>query len=290
MSKSQLIDKQKASIERMRRARFVEWLGLTLLAPGIIAICYLFTVPPPRSTPGGPSAGIELLPFIVFYGPVGLIGVVLAVVGWVWLAGERAMLRRKAMCQAGELVFYSKSEVDNVHVLSPLLAWAAVTEISTACRSKEREHGWLDFVRMRDSNAPETDNTMVSVGNRIPVAQVVNLYEPDRYLVLEVGVSRIGTRVSRAVTRGIPESIRGSFLPTDLFLGIGGHDLFEGAEHEEGHLIDRSFLSVSFFGYGIPNDWNRFRELVFDLPEIAQTKREIEEILVPLEQVVYWSI
>ncbi len=104
------------------------------------------------------------------------------------------------------------------------------------------------------------------------------------------GASRWGETVAAAVTDGIPTEVRGLFVPDCLYLTLGGHDLCEFAEAEHGQLIARASLSVRFFGYHTPNDWQRFRELVFELPGVVAVRQELEEIVGPVKQVVFWSV
>jgi len=81
-----------------------------------------------------------------------------------------------------------------------------------------------------------------------------------------LGHSRWAQVVAAAVTQGMPEGVRGLFVPCELNLYLGGHDLCEFSEAEEGQLYARASFSVRFFSYHTPNQWQRFRELVFALP------------------------
>jgi hypothetical protein len=50
------------------------------------------------------------------------------------------------------------------------------------------------------------------------------------------------------------------------------------------------FLSIAFPGIGVAEDWYAFEELVFELEEVQDIKRELEEVTGPLEQTVLWDI
>jgi hypothetical protein len=93
-----------------------------------------------------------------------------------------------------------------------------------------------------------------------------------------------------AVKESLSPTIRDNFLPTDAFVSVGSHDLWEDAENDDGTFIARPFLSVMFFGYGSPLNWKEFRTRVFDIPAIQQVKRELEAVLGPLQQSVFWRI
>ena len=81
------------------------------------------------------------------------------------------------MSQSGKIVFYSTEDIDAGKFLHPLLDWSGATAISIASRSKEREHGWMDFLEMMNSAAPEVDDPMECLGCTLPTAAVVDLYE-----------------------------------------------------------------------------------------------------------------
>ena len=93
-----------------------------------------------------------------------------------------------------------------------------------------------------------------------------------------------------AVERAIPAGIRGEFLPCNVGIEVGFHDLFECAEEEEGRYIARAFLSVQFSGYSSPNDWGEFQRRVMELPEVLAVQAELEEVTGPLEKVIHWFI
>lgn len=91
------------------------------------------------------------------------------------------------------------------------------------------------------------------------------------------------------MTRAIPESIRDYFVPYGFGICIGPHDIFDTVEHEDWHLFGHSNLTVSLYGDSCPHDWQRYRELVFEVPFIRQLKADLEAIVGPLQQCAHWN-
>jgi hypothetical protein len=109
-------------------------------------------------------------------------------------------------------------------------------------------------------------------------------------MTLDLSVSPIGCRIEKDVVENIDGSIRGDYVPADIFFRIGYHDIWEAAEHEEGFLFARAFLSISFWGYSSPNNWKAFRQQVFRLKGVRDVKCELESLIGPLEECIYWFV
>ncbi|MGI9013909.1 MAG: hypothetical protein ACR2GY_06615 [Phycisphaerales bacterium] len=94
-----------------------------------------------------------------------------------------------------------------------------------------------------------------------------------------------------ATEREIPESIRNGFFPTGPSVTIGWHDLFEDAEHEDGHLFGRAFFSFDLFGYSSPHDWAEYKKRIWKVPQVQKLQADLEDIIgQPLERCIYWSV
>jgi hypothetical protein len=57
----------------------------------------------------------------------------------------------------------------------------------------------------------------------------------------------------------------------------------------EGELIDRAFLSIQFWGYGVATDCATMREEVFRLREIRASKKQLESVVGELREAIYWN-
>ncbi len=189
------------------------------------------------------------------------------------------------MSQDGCLVFYTCEQAsqpkDIIRSLIKLLDPGSIYYIT---RSWKEEHSWDEFLK---GELGDPEERLAIPQNYLDVSE---LYKDKLLLSMELNKTKIGHQVWNVVKNNIPEEIRGDYLPSDVSLSIGFHDLFECAEEEDGHYIARAFLSISFFGYGTPNDWEGFREQVFKLPEIQAIKKEFELITGPLEECVFWSV
>jgi hypothetical protein len=129
-----------------------------------------------------------------------------------------------------------------------------------------------------------------NVGEGLNLQELSSLYHEPSSLTIELKSCALSTRVENAVLEGISHSVRGDFLPAAPFVTIGFHDIYDDVEHEPGLLYGRAFLSVRFFGYSTPAEWELFREQVFALPEIRRVRAELESVTGPLEECVYWSV
>jgi hypothetical protein len=189
------------------------------------------------------------------------------------------------MSQSGVLVFYRTEPLeDPVGLLSRLVEAINPVQIIIVSRTRAAAPAWNDFVESQDHVPTEM------LPSPIEPKDWVKYYREPYRLSGEFSGTAMGKRIMEAVEAGIPQGVRNNFLPSDLIVWAGEHLLWEDAENEEGVLIARPYLSVKFFGYGTPLDWKAFRREVFVLPGVQEAKRELEAILGPLQECVYWSV
>ncbi len=211
------------------------------------------------------------------------------------------------MSQSGQLVFFAAHECARPRqVLEAALRLTGATRIAFASRAVAKPGGWEVFQRSLTEPPPpgqvtvDDDDVIVMVdeddvpteivGRLQRVEDAVNLIDTDGCLTIHVGPNPLGPRIAEAINMAIPGSVRGEFVPTDPIICIGYHDIFECAEHDEGFLFGRAFFSFRLFGYGTPLDWTRYRKEVFNVGAIKALKADLEEIIGPLDQCIYWSI
>jgi len=189
------------------------------------------------------------------------------------------------MGQSGQLTFYRRERSKEPHrVLHDLIVLARPEGIPVISRTLVEDREWDRF----HNNEDEVPREYLSAPLNLP--ELCDLYQEGKSLSVYRMHSQFGSRVSAAITNDIAEQIRGNFAPIDMNITIGFHDLWENAEHDEGLFLARPFVSVGFFGYGTPHDWAAFRVAVFAVPEVQAVKREIETVVGPLEQCIYWSV
>lgn len=167
-------------------------------------------------------------------------------------------------------------------------------------------HEWNDFERLRDfgitapymedprgewrtiqSDVLEVDPTIIETHD----------YE-DSVLNISVYPAELRTRMNRIVEKEIPESIRGEYMGFrvgDLGFYIGDHDIFSSDElnkktNEYGIYYGRAFYEFHLCGQGCPDNWEEFRRLVFEIPEIIELKEKIETFTGPLQTCAYWNV
>jgi len=188
------------------------------------------------------------------------------------------------MGQNGQIVFYTCERPDDPEGL--VLTLVRIFEprcIRVVARSIGEDREWQRFLDDRESTPLEI------LADADDAEAFVSYYREGCWLSGEMIGSPLGQKVRESIDRSIPVSVRGHFLPGDLILRIGHHDLFECAEHDCGHLVARPFLAVSFFGYSTPRDWSGFRHRVFAITEIQEIHKRLEEVIGPLERCVLWE-
>jgi hypothetical protein len=189
------------------------------------------------------------------------------------------------MGQHGSLTFYKTRRLDAPPaVLRKLIQLAAPEHVLELFRSVGEDNGWEVFQR----GGPGVRDEMLQRPQSLE--ELVSQYRDGTRLSVDAVGSPLARRVQDAIASQIPPSIRGDFVPTDQLIRIGYHDIWDDAEHEEGCLIARAFLSIDFFGYSTPNDWLSFREQVLRISEVHAVKRELEAITGPLDQCIIWNI
>jgi hypothetical protein len=186
--------------------------------------------------------------------------------------------------QGGSITFYATRRIDPPSaVIRNLLELLQVETVVGGSRTLVEDTEWEHF--LRDEDVPTEYLTGEVSRENLP-----SLYKEGSSLSAILLRSPLSDRIYRAVEAAIPLAIRGNFRPTELYVTIGWHDLWENAEHDEGFVFARAFLSIHFYGYGTPSDWPAFRGAVFQIPEVLAVRRELEAVTGPLDQCVYWSV
>jgi hypothetical protein len=190
------------------------------------------------------------------------------------------------MGQNTTITFYSTRESKQPNeLLRAIVGISMPRRVLIVYRTLAEDRGWDDFLQggpgyIPSEHLPDPKDPM----------ELALLYKEGVSLGAEFMDSHLARRVSAGIGSNIPISVRNEFLDTDLIVRIGFHDLFEDSEHEDGLLIARAFLSIEFFGYSTPSNWQLFREAVFRVPEIQAVQQELEAVTGPLEQCVIYSV
>jgi hypothetical protein len=95
--------------------------------------------------------------------------------------------------------------------------------------------------------------------------------------------------LEQGIRAGIPESIRGGFVPNSIGCRVGWHDIFDCYEESVGRFIARAYYSLRLFGWGHPNDWPEFRWQLFASSVIVELKRDAEAFAGPLEECIVFD-
>ncbi len=190
------------------------------------------------------------------------------------------------MGQNGLLTFYRTARPDDPkQMLRDLLELARPEKKPLVSRTLVEDREYERYVRDDFEDTP-----WEFFNDRLELAEIPDAFVENRSLHVGSIVSHLGRQIATGVENAIPESIRGNFVPGEIGITIGCHDIWENAESEEGFLFARAFLSIAFFGYGSPNIWPAFRAAVFAIPEVQAVKHELETFAGGLEECIYWSV
>ena len=128
------------------------------------------------------------------------------------------------------------------------------------------------------------------LGENVPIEKVTEFWEKGKCLWIDLGICPMSERMREAIEKGIPAEVREFFAPgfDGMNFTIGYHDLV-GEGPGGPRYLGIVFLSIAFSSIGVPKDWELFEGLVFELEEVQEIKRELEEVVGPLEQIVFWS-
>lgn len=132
----------------------------------------------------------------------------------------------------------------------------------------------------------EPQGKIVEVNNPL---QALNYQGSGKTVTFFLNGPDYGEVLRDELAQAISESIRDYFIPYGIMLRIGPHDIFDTVEHEDWHLFGHSNFTVSLGGDGCPHDWQRYRELVFEVPLVKQLQADLESIVGPLQRCAYWN-
>lgn len=193
------------------------------------------------------------------------------------------------MSQSGAVTFYSIEAAEAPQsLLRAVLDVAKPRHLSSVYRSLVEDRGFED-AQNDGSGIPQEQ---VEKGPFVDPSRMPGHYRQGRSLSAELVGSPMADRMWDAVLNGIPEDVRGKygFCPDSMFVTLGHHDVFEWSEHEDRYRhVARPFLSIRFWGQRSPDDWEGFRQRVFQLPEVRALKTELETVTGPLQEWVSWS-
>jgi hypothetical protein len=211
----------------------------------------------------------------------------------------------------GELVFYTLHEPQNPEEWILQLCRLSGAQSVEWVSYLEEEERWFKTLEeweriLEDLEFVENDIGKVGaiievvgsipiVSENIPIEELTKFYNSKECLHINIEICPLSHKVYEA-TQKIPEELWKTesyhFIPgcQGMSVEIGYHDLFlltsdpsgYGEEYGPMYIIRNVFCSVHFSSYGFPADIKRYEEIVFLLPEIQKTKKELEAILGPV--------
>ena len=197
------------------------------------------------------------------------------------------------MSRSGELVFYSEEPYGEPTVMTErLLRYLGVAKAYTVARTIGEDREWDAW--KAEGGGVGGDQVMYSDRRRFDVeglgpVELAGLYEDGCHLFLNLESIWFSRRIESAVSEQVPADLRRDYVPSDLCVSVGYHDIWEAVECREGQRFCRAFCSIRLFGYSTPCDWAATRVAILGLAEVEQSRQEIQEIIGPTGVCVYWD-
>lgn len=202
------------------------------------------------------------------------------------------------MSQQGYITFFCTEQPQCPLVLTDrLLETIGATKIWNVARTTEPDQTWERWRMQQAAILPYTvellpdDESLTGANRPLHPSDIPALFVEDRSLMLECVESPRLETLADTICDMIPKEVAGTFLPGGTLIKIGWHDIWEGAEHDEGLLFGRAFWSLTIWGYGSPDDWPEYRRLVLDMPEIQEFSKDLQHTTgQSIQQCVYWNV
>ena len=196
-----------------------------------------------------------------------------------------------SMSQTSRIAFFCTEELPEpaqllarvIEALQPVRSIRSVSTSSRPSRSWEflqRDIAGEDV----DDEESEWRSVGTSLSNMNP-RRVHEFYIPGGLMSIDFGPNIID-EMKWAVINGLPESVRGDrFVPINLAVRLGFHDLYEYLSDEYNQYFGRAFLSFNFWGYSTPVNGEAFRTQVFEVAAVVAVRRRLEGMVGrPLQQ------
>lgn len=202
------------------------------------------------------------------------------------------------MSQQGYITFFCTEQAQCPPALiNWLLETIGATKIWNVARTTESDQTWKRWKMQLAGTLPYTeeilpDTESFTKPNRpLQPSDIPALFVENRSLILECVESPRLEALAENICDAIPKEVAGTFLPGGTLINIGWHDIWEGAEHDEGLLFGRAFWSLSTWGYGSPDDWPEYRRLVLAMPEVQKFSNDLQLATgQPIQQCVFWNV
>ena len=149
---------------------------------------------------------------------------------------------------------------------------------------------YADFVHRTDRivyGPQDGDWASDCVATDVLAADLVRLYVPGTTLKIDAESALFGDRIESALSKSVPESIRGDFMPNRPFVRIGGHFFIDAADDTETAVPYTAM--VGCWGYTTPNDTETMYKLVLASSELKIETNHLEGLLGPLTRSLYFS-
>ena len=188
------------------------------------------------------------------------------------------------MSLLGAIVYYRTKPVnDGAKYLLRVIEGVAANGLALAYRTVGPDQDWA----RTQAGLQPTDIELVDIPKRVEDAGTMCC--PGTSLSVELRGSPVAQSMASAIEAGIPVAIRNGFLPCDLSVTVGEHDLFDYVERGTGVFYGRASASIKFLGYEIPYNCDEFRKRVFALQPVKVIEEKLAGILEQREKALIWS-
>jgi len=194
------------------------------------------------------------------------------------------------MGQQTNIAFYTEGEIvpSPETVFSALSSLGAGEELAFVTRYKSLYNAWQHRF---DGSLPQWE----FIRKRTTLSDAVQFIRPESEVVISIVETEggLGKRLILEAWQAVPESLAQGCIISNNDSTFGMHDIFGmvSQAEEENTYIARSPFSVRFWGYRCPNDIDKFRDIVENLPVVSEVASVLSQALnQPIKTAIYMNL
>lgn len=163
-----------------------------------------------------------------------------------------------------------------------------------------REAVWLQLVSRHESpfdNDDDVDVFTLKQDYSCPIGQARETYlehYPGSNICLDWIDSPRTDELLKSIECSVDPEMMGEFRPDRIAVTLGLHELAATPENdfeeEQWTHYGKAYVSISFWGYEVPNDWGAAREQLLALPMLSFWEDRLADCISPLKKCCKWEV
>lgn len=197
----------------------------------------------------------------------------------------------------GTLSFFVENKPEDLPgVLARVLALCGAPHFTSAMLGATEDRTWKEWQREMNGMDADFETAQPADGGfrqgTLGLDEIVALSRVVPFVHTSMLTNTLGRTICRAVLESIPVAISDRAILGDPSITIGGEDFVEELHTSppRAHFHGRGQLSFHLSGPGSPSNWNEYKKLIWQVPEIVKLQQDLEVILGPLKRCIIWSV